>query len=60
MSHLKRLRERDHFEDTGVDGRTILKRIFMKQEWALGLDCSGSGQGQVAGACDCGKERSVP
>jgi hypothetical protein len=24
------LRERDHLEDSGVDGRTILKRIFRK------------------------------
>jgi len=31
MPHLKKLRERDHLEDTGVDGRTTLKRVFKKQ-----------------------------
>jgi len=42
MSHLKKkkIKERDHLEDTGVDGRTILKSIFNKQHE---LDCSGSG-----------------
>jgi len=28
------LRERDHLEDTGVDGRIILRRIFRK--WDVG------------------------
>jgi hypothetical protein len=26
--------------------------------WGYGLDRSGSGQGQVAGTCDCGNEIS--
>jgi hypothetical protein len=26
------LRERDHFEDIGIDGRIILRRIFRKWE----------------------------
>ena len=26
--------------------------------WGYGLDRAGSGQGQVAGTCDCGNERS--
>jgi len=30
------LRERDHFEDTGVDGRITLKWIFKK--WCGGID----------------------
>jgi hypothetical protein len=26
--------------------------------WGLGVDRSGSGQGEVAGSCDCGDEPS--
>jgi hypothetical protein len=29
---LGNLRERDHFEDVGVDGRVIIKCIFMKRD----------------------------
>jgi len=32
------LRERDHFEDIGVDGRVILKCIFKKWDGEHGLD----------------------
>jgi hypothetical protein len=42
--------ERDHLEDQGVSGK-------MGSEWILGrLD--GSGQGPVAGCCECGDEPS--
>ena len=45
------MRERDHLEDLGVDGR-----IFRNGMWEYGLDRAGSGQGQVAGTCDCSNE----
>jgi hypothetical protein len=46
-------KERDHWEDQGVGGR-------MGSEWILrrlaGLDSTGSGQGPVAGCCECDDE----
>ena len=30
--------ERDHFDDSGVDGRKILKQIFRKRDGGRGLD----------------------
>jgi hypothetical protein len=52
------LREGDHWGDPGVDGRIILRRIFGKWDGGFGLDWAGSGQGQVASACECGNEPS--
>jgi hypothetical protein len=40
-------------EDSDVDERIILKRTFEKWDVRHGLDRSGSGQGQVAGSCEC-------
>jgi hypothetical protein len=45
-------------EDPGVNGRIILKWIFERLDRGHGLNQSGSGQGQVAGSCECGDELS--
>jgi len=37
------LRERDHLEDTDVEGRIILRWIFRRWVMGHGLDLSGSG-----------------
>jgi len=37
------LRERYNLEDTGVDGKIILRWIFKKWDVGVGLDRSGSG-----------------
>ena len=51
------LRERDHLEDQGVDGRIIVRWIFRKWDWGrYGMDLSGSGYGQVADSCKRGNE----
>jgi hypothetical protein len=52
------LRERDHWGDPGVEGMIILRWTFMKWMSGYGLDYAGSGEGQVAGSCECGNEVS--
>ena len=52
------LRESDHLEDPGVDGRIIVRWSSGSGMWGYGLDRPGSGQGQVAGTCECGNETS--
>jgi len=52
------MRERDHLEDLGIDGRIILRWIFRKWDRGHELHRAGSGLGQVAGSCECGNELS--
>jgi hypothetical protein len=52
------LGERHNLEDTGVDGRIILKWIFRNWGGRSGLDCSGSEWEGVVGSCECGNEPS--
>jgi hypothetical protein len=52
-------REQDHLECLSADGRVILKWVFKKWDREHRLDLSGSGQGQMAGCCECGNEPSV-
>ena len=42
----------------GVDGRIILKWVFMKWDGGHGLFPSCSERGQVVGTCECGNELS--
>jgi hypothetical protein len=37
------LRKGDHLEDSGIDGRIILKYIFQRLKGECGLHCSDSG-----------------
>ena len=45
-----------HLKDQGVDGRIIFKWVFKIWDGRHGLDLFGSGQGQLAGYCECGNE----
>jgi hypothetical protein len=48
--------ETDHLENLGIDGRIILKFMFKRLDGKQGLDCSGSGWGQMASSYECGNE----
>jgi hypothetical protein len=51
-------REGDHLEDQGVCGKMGSEWILGRLAWECGLDSTGSGQGPVAGWCECGDEPS--
>ena len=53
---LGNLREKDHLGDPGVDGRKYQAGSSGSRMWGYGLDRAGSGEGQVAGTCECGNE----
>ena len=50
------LRERDHLEDPGVNGRS--SGPSRSGIWERGLDRAGSEKGQVAGNCEFGNDLS--
>ena len=52
------LRERDHLEDLGVDGRIILRWIFRKWEGVVGTGWSWLRIGTGDGHFECGNEHS--
>jgi hypothetical protein len=46
-------KERDHLEDQGVGGKMGSEWILGRLDWGCGLDSTVSGQGPVAGCCEC-------
>jgi len=54
----RNLRERDHLEDSGVDGMIILRWIFRKWDVGIWTGFISLRIGQVAGTCECGNEPS--
>jgi hypothetical protein len=51
-------KERDHSEDQGVDWRMGLECMVGRLAGESGLVSTGSGQGPVAGCCECCDEPS--
>jgi len=49
------LRERDHFDDPGIDRRIILRWIFRK--WDMGV-CTGLNWFRTGDTCECGNKPS--
>ena len=50
--------ERHHFEGMHVVGSTYAIKIDLQGMQGHGMDCSGSGQGQVLGVCESGTEKA--
>jgi hypothetical protein len=53
-----KLRERDHWGDTGLDGRVILRCIFKKQDVEVWTGLSWLRIETDGGTCECGNEPS--
>jgi hypothetical protein len=51
-------KESGRLEDQGVGGKMGSEWILGTLGWVCGLDSTGSGQGPVAGCCECGDEPS--
>jgi hypothetical protein len=51
-------KERDHLEDQGVGGKMGSDWTYGDWLGGCGLDSTVSGQGPVAGCCECGDEPS--
>jgi hypothetical protein len=49
---------KDHLKDQGVDGRMGTKWTLRRLAGGCGVDPPGSGQGSLAGCCECGDEPS--
>jgi hypothetical protein len=45
-------------QDQGVGGKMGSEWTLERLAWGCGLDSIGSGQGPVAGCCECGDEHS--
>jgi hypothetical protein len=52
------LRERGHLKNIGLDGRIILKWIFMKWDGETWIGLVGLIQGQIVDCCEHGDEPS--
>jgi hypothetical protein len=48
----------EHLEEKGVDGRMGSKWTLGRLCGGCGVDSPGSGQGPLAGCCECGDEPS--
>jgi hypothetical protein len=52
------LRERNHLGDPGVDGRIVIRRIFMKWDVGLWTGLSWLRIETCGGTCECGNKPS--
>ena len=58
VSSWANLRERDHLESLGVEGKLMLEWILAESAWIAWTGLIGSGRGQLAGYCESGNEIS--